>query len=365
MSRFTIEYLIDCFDGEVIEEKANKIALEQSVELPYSVLNDRIIEHFIGKVEQIEETGNDKYLVEISYPSSIISGDLTQFLNVLLGNISLFKEVEIINVDWGPVLDWFPGPRFGIQGVRVNLGITGRPLSCTALKPVGFTPDELADLAFQFATGGIDIIKDDHGLANQDAAPFQYRVKACVDAIKNARDYTEKNSWYFPNITTNPSKLIDNYKFAEDAGADGVLVCPHLVGLEQMAEMAESDVNLPIMAHPAFSGSYLNGFSHSFLYGSLWRAFGADFVIYPNHGGRFSFSLNDCIGINQALQDPMVPFATSFPTPGGGLERSELDYWIDKYGIDIVFLMGASLYKDNRGIKAASIDVLNTLQGIA
>jgi len=34
---------------------------------------------------------------------------------------------------------------------------------------MGLTNKELAELASKFALGGIDIIKDDHGLANQNS----------------------------------------------------------------------------------------------------------------------------------------------------------------------------------------------------
>jgi len=362
--RFTIEYLVNCLQGETIQEKALGIALEQSVELPSSVLDAWILNNTAGKVESIKETGEKTYLVECSYAVSTIDGDLTQFLNVLLGNISLKPGIQVINVDWEPIQDWFPGPRFGVEGVRINMGIPNRPLSCSALKPLGLSIDKLADLAFQFATGGIDIIKDDHGIADQRHSPFTERVKACVEAVNHSYDLTGKQTWYFPNVTTKGSKLIDRFRQAEDLGAHGVLLCPQLCGLEMMADLASSDVNLPIMAHPAFSGTYLgaiNGFSHSFLYGSLWRAFGADFVIYPNHGGRFSFSLDECIGINQAALDPMVPYARTFPTPGGGVDRNKIPEWRAKYGNDIVFLMGASLYKHPEGIKAATIEVQEAL----
>ena len=366
MSRFKIEYLVTCLQGETIEEKATGIALEQSVELPYDVLNDWIKHNTAGRVESINQTGESTYLVECSYDINSFFGDITQFLNVLLGNISLKPGIQVINVDWESIDSWFPGPRFGVEGVRVNLGIQNRALSCSALKPLGYSVDQLADLCFQFASGGLDLIKDDHGIADQVYSPFVHRTKACVEAVEQAHQLTGKQSWYLPNITTSGSKVLDRFREAEDLGAQGVLICPQLCGLEMMAELASSDVNLPIMAHPSFSGSYLggiSGFSHSFLYGSLWRALGADFVIYPNNGGRFSFTLDECIGINQAALDPLVPFARSFPTPGGGLDRTRIPEWQEKYGRDIVFLMGASLYKHPDGVKAASEEVLAVLEG--
>ena len=38
-------------------------------------------------------------------------------------------------------------------------------------------------MAYDFAKGGIDLIKDDHGLANQNYAPYEERVRACCAAV--------------------------------------------------------------------------------------------------------------------------------------------------------------------------------------
>jgi ribulose-bisphosphate carboxylase large chain len=65
------------------------------------------------------------------------------------------------------LLGQFLGPRFGAAGLREVLGVPRGPLLCTALKPMGSTVAALAEMAYAFAKGGIDIIKDDHGLANQ------------------------------------------------------------------------------------------------------------------------------------------------------------------------------------------------------
>jgi ribulose-bisphosphate carboxylase large chain len=60
----------------------------------------------------------------------------------------------------------------------------------------------------------------------------------------------------------------------------------------------------------------------------------------------------------------MVPFARTFPTPGGGLDRNRIPEWREKYGNDIVFLMGASLYKHPDGVKAASQEVRTVLDSM-
>lgn len=344
-------------------DKALGIALEQSVELPQHLISADIQKTFTGQVEKIESSERH-HLVTISYPVQLLANNRTQFLNVLLGNISLKPGIQVIEVDWDHIDDLFPGAKFGVDGIRANMGIKERALSCTALKPVGSTTEEFAEMTFQFASGGIDIIKDDHGVSNQHPSTLYERIEACVEAINRAADKTGKLASYYPHITDRPDLMLDHFKKAEELGAGGVLVCPHLCGLETMAQLAESDVHLPIMAHPAFSGTYVQqeqGFSHSFLFGSLWRAFGADFSIYPNAGGRFSFSEAECEGINQACHDPMIPYPRTFPTPGGGLKRETISRWLNAYGNDVVFLIGASLYDHPEGIAAASGEIYSML----
>lgn len=364
--RFEVDYLVSCDENETIHEKALAIALEQSVELPSSVINDAIRFRSTGHIEKIESSQHtNHHWVTISYPVDNFGHDLTQFLNTLIGNSSLKPGIQVINVDWQSIFNRFPGPSFGVDGIRANLGIKKRPLACTAIKPLGFNSHELADLCYHFAKGGIDIIKDDHGIADQKWAPFSERVKICTEAIRKGNQDSGNQAHYYPNITTRPDRLIERYHQAVEAGADGVLLCPHLTGLEMMAVLTSESPKLPIMAHPAFSGTFVvsqTGFSHSFMFGSLWRAFGADFVIYPNNGGRFSFTLDECIGINQALLDPQTPFARAFPTPGGGMQCDNVNQWIDCYGNDIVILMGGSLYRSPHGIECASQKLRETLE---
>ena len=63
------------------------------------------------------------------------------------------------------------------------------------------------------------------------------------------------------------------------------------------------------MAHPAFQGSFVvrpeEGFSHGLIFGTIARLAGADATIFPNFGGRFSFSREECQEIAAASQAPL------------------------------------------------------------
>lgn len=369
MSHVAIRYQIRLLDNESLDQKLEGIALEQSVELPSTVISDEIGEQIVGKITRTTQQDADLFEAEITYPVANAAPEIVQFLNVLFGNVSLKPGVRILSVNWAALTSLFKGPRFGIDGIRDQLNIPKRPLSCTALKPMGFSPEQLAELAYEFAMGGIDLIKDDHGLADQVYAPFEARVAACSAAVRKANQQTGRNAVYMPNITAGIREVEKRLEIARKYGCGGVLFSPHLTGLEAMHILAHHAESLPIMAHPAFSGAFVtspdNGFAPAFLYGELYRALGADFSIYPNTGGRFSFSLADCQAINEACRIADSPFRTVFPTPGGGVKWEDIPKWTAEYGTNTVFLMGGSLYQHENGIRQAAADVLRALESSA
>jgi ribulose-bisphosphate carboxylase large chain len=239
-------------------------------------------------------------------------------------------------------------------------------MACGVLKPMGLSVNKLASLAKQFAEGGIDFIKDDHGLANQTYTPFKERVEKVVKAVSQVANQAGRKTRYFPNITASGTHLLDNYKFAAECGADGVMIIPGLCGFEMMHQLAKSEIDLPIIAHPAFTGTMVtdheHGFSPAFLYGELFRALGADFSIYPNTGGRFSFSEIECHQINNAARKNDSTFKPIFPMPGGGMQQEKIPYWLEKYGPDTVFLLGASILQHKEGLQQAVRNIQQTLE---
>ncbi|MCU0692720.1 MAG: RuBisCO large subunit C-terminal-like domain-containing protein, partial [Polyangiaceae bacterium] len=143
-----------------------------------------ILEGVVARVVSLSPLAEDFHEAVISFAVEIVGRELTQLLNVLFGNISLLPGIRLVDVRLGPsLLAQFAGPAFGRDGLRELLGVAERPLLATALKPMGLSAVELAEIAGQCATGGIDIIKDDHGLSDQLFCPFAERVKRCANAV--------------------------------------------------------------------------------------------------------------------------------------------------------------------------------------
>lgn len=75
------------------------------------------------------------------------------------------------------------------------------------------------------------------------------------------------------------------------------------------------------------------------------RLSGADIVVYPNFGGRFSFSKDECLDISVKCRNDMKHIKTILPSPGGGMNFSNIPEMTSFYGKDVIYLMGGGLFK--------------------
>ncbi len=348
--RFRVVYRL-VGDHAQVRDKAYAICLEQTVEFPDELVPDGDIrDQIVGRIESLEQIGADRYEAVISYAIETSGFELPQLLNAVFGNTSIKPGVRVERLDLPEsLLGWFVGPRFGRDGLRSHLGVPQRPLLCTALKPMGLPAAALADLAYQFALGGIDIIKDDHGLADQPFAPFRERVERCADAVARAKRETGMGCIYIPNVTGPADVIVEQAIFAKEAGVGGLLISPGLTGMDTMRRLATDDrIALPVMSHPALQGSFVvhpdHGLSHFALFGQIARLAGADASIFPNVGGRFSFSRDECRAIAVGTAVPMDGIKPIFPAPGGGMSLARVAEMLDLYGREVIFLIGGGLH---------------------
>ncbi len=350
--RIRVTYILTCAAGEDAEAKARDIALEQTVELPAECVAADIERRIVGTVEHLEAVDKAKWQAVISFDQITVGDDLPQLLNLMFGNVSLKTGILVTDLELPePMLARFPGPQFGMDGVRglVADGDTEvrRPLICVAAKPLGLPALELADICFHLARAGVDIIKDDHGLANQETAPFRERVERCQEAVTRANALTGGTSRYMPNVTGRLDELDSRLELVRALGCRGVLVSPMLMGLDTVRRLAQRS-NLVILSHPSLAGAFFqpqHGIAPELLLGKIFRLIGSDGVIYPNVGGRFPWGPEVCEAVNRNLRAPLGSLRASFPVPAGGIDAARVPYWIEQYGLDTVFLIGSSLYQ--------------------
>ncbi len=333
------------------------ICIEQSVEFPFEFITDKYIkQNIVGKIISIKQK-QKKYFAKIAYNNLTAGKEFTQFLNVLFGNTSLKQGIKLEHFELSDFLyKSFKGPKFGINGIRKILNVYNRPLTCTALKPMGLSPKKLAYLAYNFTIGGIDIIKDDHGLANQSFSPFKKRVYLVCQKIKKALKLTNHKTIYTPNITADSEdEIFKRAFFAKKCGAGGVVISGFLTGLPLVKKLNENKkFNLPVLLHPSFSGSFVvnsdSGISHFAFFGQLSRIVGADIVIFPNFNSRFAFSKKNCKEIINGCKIKMKNIKSNMPGPGGGISIDSVLNLKKFYGNDTVFLVGGGLFNYSNNI---------------
>lgn len=349
--RFQVVYRIRGSESEA-RAVARDVCFEQTVEFPADLVpSGDLRDQIVGRIEAFQSLDGTHCRAVISYAVETADCDLTQFLNVVFGNYSMKPGVRVEWLDLPASLArGFVGPRFGRAGLRRRFDVARRPLLCTALKPMGLPTDRLAALAYQLALGGIDIVKDDHGLADQPFSPFNERVQRCADAVARANRETGLRCVYAPNVTAPGDAAVRNARYAREVGAGAILISPGLTGLGVMAQIAADDaVDLPILSHPAFQGSFFTspdqGIAPGALFGQFARLAGADASIYPNFGGRFSFSREDCRAIADASAVPLGGLAPIFPVPGGGMTVERVPELLEFYGSEVILLIGGGLHQ--------------------
>jgi len=316
--------------------RAQALALEQSVEMPAEAVRDaRVLREVVAQVERVEPQADGTQLAHLALSSESVGDDPGQLMNMLFGNSSLHSDVDLVDVVLPARLARaLGGPNHGIGGVRARVHAATRPLTCTALKPIGSTPAALARMTRTFAEAGIDLIKDDHGWANQASAPFEARVAACQHAVAEANAARRDGgaALYLPSLYGHHGQMQRQIAFARAQGVSAFLIAPMNCGVATFNALAREHRDCVFMAHPA-------------LLGSLFRAFGADAVIFPNHGGRFSYSPQTCTAIARAARAPWPDAALlpALPVPAGGMSVERVPEIVREYGADTVLLIGGSL----------------------
>ena len=81
MSRILAIYHV-CADARAIEARARAIAVEQSVEMPLSAIEDQsILDEIVGRVEAIFEVEPGLYAVRIALACASVGDDAGQLIN--------------------------------------------------------------------------------------------------------------------------------------------------------------------------------------------------------------------------------------------------------------------------------------------
>ncbi|QGQ96825.1 2,3-diketo-5-methylthiopentyl-1-phosphate enolase [Paenibacillus psychroresistens] len=375
-----------CFDEKAdFHKKAQSIAVGLTVgswtDLPEA--QKKSMEPHLGLVIDVKifERGanpalQDRYAdIQIAYPDVNFSRDIPALLVTVFGKLSMDGRIKLLNLSFSPAfLAAFPGPKFGIQGVRNALDVQDRPLLMSIFKSViGHDVQGLREQFLQQALGGVDLIKDDEILFENPLTPLTKRVEICMEAAKQAEAETGQKLLYAVNLTGSTSRLAEQAERAIAAGANALLFNVLAYGFDTLHELSTNpNISVPIMAHPAMAGAFYpsphHGVSASLLLGKLMRIAGADLVLFPSPYGSVVMPKDENMAIKHDLltthleQDYMyahtegihlVPsLKTSFPVPSAGIHPGLVPLILKDFGHEVVVNAGGGVHGHPMGAAA-------------
>lgn len=312
----------------------------------------------IGLPEAIKER---HLIIRIAYPWANFGSQFAMMLSTVIGEIAGSGKVKLLDLEFcESFLKDFSGPKFGVQGIRDLLGVYDRPLLNNMIKPcTGMSPQATAELAYESAVGGVDIIKDDELISNPVHCPLIERVTCVMEALKRADDEKGEKTLYTVNITDRTEKLVENAYQALEAGANALMVNYGTVGLDATRMLAEDkNINVPILGHPAYNGavyeSSWSGMSVGLIGAKLPRLAGADMIISFSPYGKLTMLMDTFIDAGYKMMSPLGHIKPVFSMPGGGTTQGHVEDVVKKFGIDVIIASGAGIHGHPMGTRAGA-----------
>lgn len=308
-----------------------------------------------------ENVTERQFIVRIAYPWQNFGSQFSMMLSTVIGNISSSGKVKLIDLEFPKTfLDGFQGPKFGVQGIRDLLGVQDRPLLNNMIKPcIGLTPEKTAELAYEAAVGGVDIIKDDELVCDPPFCRLEDRVKAVMEAIRRADEEKGEKTLYAFNITAPAMQMRENAYRAIEAGANALMVNYAACGLDTTRMITEDpNINVPILAHSDYTGaqyeSEWSGVSASLIGAKLPRMAGLDMIISLSPYGKFPMLMDTFVNAGFQMLQPLGNIKPAFPMPGGGTTQGHIEDVIHKFGKDVMIAAGGAIHGHPMGPAAGA-----------
>jgi len=187
-------------------QAASEVAAESSTGTNFSVKTEtpfsKEMNALVYKIDQ------KRGLVWIAYPWRLFDrgGNVQNILTYVVGNVLGMKEISALKLldIWFPssMLEQFDGPSYTLDDMKKYLGVKGRPILGTIIKPkMGLTSAEYAEVCYDFWVGGGDFVKNDEPQANQDFCPYEKMVAHVKEAMDKAVKITGKKKVHSFNVS--------------------------------------------------------------------------------------------------------------------------------------------------------------------
>ena len=366
----TAKYFVESPMG--LESAGIAIATEESIGTwtEIGTTNDWVRSRLPARLFKKEGKGGSG-LVHIAYPLELFDVETSGIANILsmvagnLFGLSAIRNVRLLDVEFPKaVVDQFPGPRFGIPGVRRMVGTESRPRPHlgTIVKPkVGLDPDQTAAVCYEAAMGGVDFIKDDETLVNQAFCRLEARVSKVMGALDRAKSEMGRTALFATNITGAPNKMVKLAETAIDSGANTLMLDILILGLPTVEWfLREYDFKVPIHMHRAMHAAFTRNPKHGISMlpiAKIARMLGGDQLHTGSGAGKMGSEEEreqELSSILASLKNEWHGLRPTFPVASGGIHPGFVPANFAFFGVDFVINAGGGIHGHPQGTRAGA-----------
>ena len=355
--------------GMDLEKAAEALAAEQSTGtwLRVGFESDELIARYSAKVLEVEKLGEEggvnKGRLRLAFPHGNFGAVLPMLLTTVAGNLfemGEFRNIKLLDLEFPEsYLAEFKGPKFGISGCKELLGVEGRPLIGTIVKPcVGLPPEKFAEACYLAARGGVDFIKDDELIANPRYSPIEERVSATMEAIDKANEEKGEKTLYAVNVTDEVDRILENADVALEHGANCLMLNFITAGFSALRVLCEDPgIKVPVHCHrdmfAAFTRSEVHGIS-TVVVSKLARLAGGDQVHVGAILGKLYEDIDSVLESVDALKQEMGKLRRALPVSSGGQHPGKIPANVHYLGEEALILAGGGIYGHPLGAEAGA-----------
>ena len=324
-SDILVKFYVESEEGKDLQYAANKIAEESSIGTwtTLKTLLPEIWDTLRAHVYHIEPSG----IVDIAYPVKLFEiKNMPAILASVAGNIFGMKSIEnlrILDIQFPrEIIDAYPGPQYGVNGIRKMTHVKERPFLGTIIKPkIGLPTKMHAEVAYQAWSGGLDIVKDDENLSSQDFNPFEERLSKTLEMKDLAQEETGEKKIYLVNITAPYREMLRRAELVQDMGNEFVMIDVVIAGFSAVQSFREEGFKMAIHAHRAMHAAITRNPRHGInmrTLAKIYRLLGVDNLHIGTAVGKMEGSRQEIADICHTIQKNVVD---------GGEDRFPQDWY--------------------------------------
>ena len=300
-------------NNTTIEEAADNVAKESSIGTWTSIgtLNENIFKRLKPSVFSIDKENN---IIKIAYNKELFeSSNIAEILSSVAGNIfgmSVLKNLRLLDISFPKaIVKEYPGPRYGIKGIRKITNVKKRPLVGTIIKPkLGLSAKEHAQVAYEAWVNGLDIVKDDENLTNQDFNKFKERVELTLKYRNMAEHKTGERKIYMPNITAETFEMIRRMELVRNNNGEYIMVDVVTTGfsaLQSLRKYSQEVIHGHRAMHAALTRNKKHGISMLTL-AKLYRLIGIDQLHVGAIVGKMEGASYEVTNIGEEIENNII-----------------------------------------------------------